>query len=340
MTILHRWAALHRWVSLYRWTDRYPLLMLILRRLLAGVAMIAVVSVLIFAGIQLLPGNAATAILGQTATPEAVRALNAQLGLDQPAVSRYLSWLWGVLGGDFGQSFTSRQSIAPVLAYRLENTLFLAGCTAVIAVPLALLTGFLSVRYQGSWLDRLLNLFARVAVALPEFFSGYLLILIFSITLFWLPSNSSVSDGMPLGAHLTAIALPCLTLVLAVLGHMSNMTRAALIGAQNAAYVDTALLKGISPSAILLRHVLPNAWGPIINVIVLNLAYLMVGVVIVESVFVYPGLGQYMVDSISKRDMPVIQGCALVLATIYILLNLLADVVSLMANPRLRHARR
>ncbi|MBO8132653.1 ABC transporter permease [Dickeya fangzhongdai] len=331
---------LHRWTDLYQWTERYPLLTLILRRLLAGVAMIAVVSALIFAGIQLLPGNAATAILGQTATPEAVRALNAQLGLDQPAVSRYLGWLWGVLGGDFGQSFTSRQSIAPVLAWRLENTLFLAGCTAVIAVPLALLIGFLSVRYQGSWLDRLLNLFTRVAVALPEFFSGYLLILIFSITLFWLPSNSSVNDGMPLGAHLTAIALPCLTLVLAVLGHMSNMTRAALIGAQNAAYVDTALLKGMSPSAILLRHVLPNAWGPIINVIVLNLAYLMVGVVIVESVFVYPGLGQYMVDSISKRDMPVIQGCALVLATIYILLNLLADVVSLMANPRLRHARR
>ncbi|QDX31559.1 ABC transporter permease [Dickeya poaceiphila] len=330
----------HRWTGLYHWADRYPLLTLILRRLLAGVAMVAVVSALIFVGIQLLPGNAATAILGQTATPEAVRALNAQLGLDQPAFSRYIGWLWGVIGGDFGQSFTSRRAIAPVLAWRLENTLFLAGCTAAVAVPLALLIGFLSVRYQGSWLDRLLNLFARVAVALPEFFSGYLLILIFSITLFWLPSNSSISNAMPLGAHLTAIALPCLTLVLAVLGHMSNMTRAALISAQNAAYVDTALLKGVSPSAILLRHVLPNAWGPIINVIVLNLAYLMVGVVIVESVFVYPGLGQYMVDSISKRDMPVIQGCALVLATIYILLNLLADVVSLMANPRLRHARR
>ncbi|MFE8102384.1 ABC transporter permease [Brenneria goodwinii] len=308
-------------------------------RLLAGVVMLAVVSVLIFSGIQLLPGNPATAILGQSATPEAVKALNLQLGLDQPAMSRYLSWLGGVLRGDFGQSFTSRQSIAPVLAYRLENTLFLAGCTAALAVPLALLIGFISVRYQGSWLDQLLNMFTRTAVALPEFFSGYLLILIFSITLFWLPSNSSVSDGMPLASRLTAVALPVMTLLLAVLGHMSNMTRAALINAQRAAYVDTALLKGISPSAILLRHVLPNAWGPIINVIVLNLAYLMVGVVIVENVFVYPGLGQYMVDSISKRDMPVIQGCALVLAAIYILLNLLADVIALMANPRLRHAR-
>ncbi|WJY17126.1 ABC transporter permease [Pectobacteriaceae bacterium CE90] len=309
------------------------------RRLLAGVVMLAVVSMLIFAGIQLLPGNAATAILGQTATPQAVKALNLQLGLDQPAISRYLSWLGGVVSGDFGHSFTSRQSIAPVLAYRLGNTLFLAGCTAAIAVPLALLIGFLSVRYQDSWLDQLLSMFTRTAVALPEFFSGYLLILIFSIMLSWLPSNSSISDDMPLSSRLTAIALPCFTLVLAVLGHMSNMTRAALINAQNAAYVDTALLKGISPSGILLRHVLPNAWGPIINVIVLNLAYLMVGVVIVENVFVYPGLGQYMVDSISKRDVPVIQSCALVLAAIYILLNLLADVVALIANPRLRHAR-
>lgn len=318
---------------------RLPLLTMISRRLLAGGLMIVVVSALIFAGIQLLPGNAATAILGQTATPDAVKALNLQLGLDQPALARYFSWLSGIVHGDFGHSFTSRQPVGPVLAYRLENTLFLAACTSAVAVPLALLIGFLSVRYQGSWLDQLLNLFTRTAVALPEFFSGYLLILVFSITLYWLPSNSSVNDGMPFADRLTAVALPAMTLLLAVLGHMSNMTRAALISAQNAAYVDTALLKGLSPSSILWRHVLPNAWGPIINVIVLNLAYLMVGVVIVENVFVYPGLGQYMVDSISKRDIPVIQDCALVLAAIYILLNLLADVVALMANPRLRHAR-
>lgn len=321
------------------WSRRFPLVAMMGRRLLAGVAMLLVVSALIFAGIQLLPGNAATAILGQSATPEAVKALNLQLGLDQPALARYFGWLGGIAQGDFGHSFTSRQSIAPVLGYRLENTLFLAGCTALIAVPLALLAGFLSVRYQGGWLDQLLSLFTRTAVALPEFFSGYLLILVFSITLYWLPSNSSVSDGMPLAQRLHAVALPCITLVLAVLGHMSNMTRAALISAQNSAYVDTALLKGLSPAGILLRHVLPNAWGPIVNVIVLNLAYLMVGVVIVENVFVYPGVGQYMVDSISKRDVPVIQDCALVLAAIYILLNLLADVVALMANPRLRHPR-
>ncbi|MFG1175105.1 ABC transporter permease [Erwiniaceae bacterium CAU 1747] len=316
-----------------------PLLKLIGLRLLAGVVMLLVVSALIFIGIQLLPGNAATAILGQTATPQAVAALNAQLGLDQPALSRYLGWLVGVLHGDFGHSFTSREAIAPVLLDRLGNTLSLAFFTAIVAVPLALMIGFLSARYQGSWLDRLLSLFTRAAVSLPEFFSGYLLILVFSITLFWLPSNSSISDDMPLADRLLAIALPCMTLILAILGHMSNMTRAALVSVQNAVWVDTALMKGLSPSAILFRHVLPNAWGPIINVIVLNLAWLMVGVVIVENVFVYPGLGQYMVDSISKRDIPVIQDCALLLAGIYILLNLLADVVALLANPRLRHSR-
>lgn len=318
---------------------RSSLLSMVLVRLFYGVLVVLAVSVLIFAGVQLLPGNAATAILGQSATPDAIRELNLQLGLDKPAVSRYLSWLFGVLHGDFGTSFSTREAISGPLFTRLGNTLFLAGCTAAIAVPLALLIGFVSVRYHGSWIDSLLNAVTRATVALPEFFSGYLLILIFAITLAWAPSNSSITADMPLAAKLSAISLPCATLVLAILGHMSNMTRAALIAAQSSAYVDTALLKGLSPSRILWRHVLPNAIGPIINVVAINLAYLMVGVVIVENVFVYPGLGQYMVDSISKRDIPVMQDCALLLAGIYILLNLLADVMALVANPRLRHNR-
>ncbi len=311
------------------------LLSMVLVRLFYGVLVVLAVSVLIFAGVQLLPGNAATAILGQSATPDAIRELNLQLGLDKPAVSRYLSWLFGVLHGDFGTSFSTREAISGPLFTRLGNTLFLAGCTAAIAVPLALLIGFISVRYHGSVIDTLLNVITRATVALPEFFSGYLLILIFAITLAWAPSNSSITADMPLTAKLSAISLPCATLVLAILGHMSNMTRAA----QSSAYVDTALLKGLSPSRILWRHVLPNAIGPIINVVAINLAYLMVGVVIVENVFVYPGLGQYMVDSISKRDIPVMQDCALLLAGIYILLNLLADVMALISNPRLRHNR-
>lgn len=325
--------------SLNRVSQNGSLLRMVLVRLFYGVLVVLAVSVLIFAGVQLLPGNAATAILGQSATPDAIRELNLQLGLDKPAASRYLSWLFGVLHGDFGTSFSTREAISGPLFTRLGNTLFLAGCTAAIAVPLALIIGFISVRYHGSVIDTFLNAITRATVALPEFFSGYLLILIFAITLAWAPSNSSISPDMPLAAKLSAISLPCATLVLAILGHMSNMTRAALIAAQSSAYVDTALLKGLSPSRILWRHVLPNAIGPIINVVAINLAYLMVGVVIVENVFVYPGLGQYMVDSISKRDIPVMQDCALLLAGIYILLNLLADVMALVANPRLRHNR-
>ncbi|MDR3434729.1 MAG: ABC transporter permease [Rouxiella aceris] len=320
-------------------TGRSSLWPLVIRRLCYGLLMVLAVSALIFIGVQLLPGNAATAILGQSATPAAVHELNLQLGLDKPALGRYLSWLMGIAQGDFGLSYSSRSAIAGPLFTRLGNTLFLAGCTAVIAVPLALVIGFLSVRYQGGIVDTLLNGLARAAVALPEFFSGYLLMLIFAITLAWFPSNSTLSGDMSLDARFSAIALPCATLVLAILGHMSNMTRAALVAAQSAAYVDTALLKGLTPARILWRHVLPNALGPIINVVAINLAYLMVGVVIVENVFVYPGLGQYMVDSISKRDIPVMQDCALLLAGIYILLNLLADVLALIANPRLRHQR-
>lgn len=307
------------------------------RRLIAGLLMLLAVSLLIFAGLNLLPGDTATAILGQSATPAAIQALKLQLGLDQPAGWRYLQWLGGVLHGDFGISLTSREDISGALWERLKNTLFLASSTALVAVPLALTIGFVSVRFHGGWIDTLLNLLTRAAVALPEFFSGYLLIFIFSMTLAWLPSNSSVQTDMTLAGRLLAILLPAGTLVLAVLGHMSNMTRAALLSAQGSSYVDTAILKGLSPMRVLFRHVLPNAWGPIINVIVLNMAYLMVGVVIVENVFVYPGLGQYMVDSISKRDVPVVQSCALVLAAIYILLNLLADVVALLTNPRIRY---
>lgn len=318
---------------------RRVLATLIARRLLAGLVMLVAISLLIFAGLNLLPGDTATAILGQSATPEAVQALKHQLGLEQPAGWRYLQWLGGVLQGDFGTSLSSRENISGALWGRLKNTLFLAGSTASVAVPLALAIGFVSVRFHHGWVDNLLNLLTRTAVALPEFFSGYLLIFVFSMTLAWLPSNSNVQADMSLSGRLLAILLPGATLLLAVLGHMSNMTRAALLGAQGSSYVDTAILKGLSPLRILWRHVLPNAWGPIINVIVLNMAYLMVGVVIVENVFVYPGLGQYMVDSISKRDVPVVQGCALVLAAIYLSLNLFADVVALSTNPRIRHGK-
>jgi len=316
-----------------------PLLKMIAQRIALGVLLLWAVSVLIFAGTQILPGDVATAMLGQQATPEAVANIRAELGLDKPAPVRYLEWLGGAVQGDFGKSYTNRQDIATNIGRRLGNTLFLAFAAAIIAVPLAIVLGVLAVRYRNTLFDRFISIATLSAVSLPEFFAGYLLILLFAVQLNWFPSTSMVRSTMSFGEQLYVIVLPTLTLVLVVVGHMMRMTRAAVLNVLSSAYIETAELKGISPSAIIWKHALPNAIAPIVNVVALNLAYLVVGVVVVEVIFVYPGMGQYMVDHVSKRDVPVVQACGLVFAAVYIILNLIADLASVLANPRLRHPR-
>jgi peptide/nickel transport system permease protein len=316
-----------------------PLLKMIAQRIALGVLLLWAVSVLIFAGTQILPGDVATAMLGQQATPEAVANIRAQLGLDKPAPVRYFEWLAGAVQGDFGKSYTNRQDIATNIGRRLGNTLFLAAAAAAIAVPLAIFLGVLAVRYRNTLFDRILSIATLSTVSLPEFFAGYLLILLFAVKLRWFPSTATIRDTMSFGQQLYVITLPTLTLVLVVVGHMMRMTRAAILNVLSSAYVETAELKGLTPSRIIWRHALPNALAPIINVVALNLAYLVVGVVVVEVIFVYPGMGQYMVDHVAKRDVPVVQACGLVFATVYIGLNILADVLAVLANPRLRHPR-
>ena len=316
-----------------------PLFKMIAQRIALGVLLLWAVSVLIFAGTQILPGDVATAMLGQTATPEAVANIREELGLDRPAPVRYFEWLGNALQGDFGKSYTNRQDIATNIARRLGNTLFLAFAAAVIAVPLAIILGVLAVRYRNTFFDRFISIVTLSAVSLPEFFAGYLLILIFAVQLHWFPSTSTIRSTMSFGQQLYAITLPTLTLVLVVVGHMMRMTRAAVLNVLSSAYIETAELKGVSPSGIIWKHALPNALAPIVNVVALNLAYLVVGVVVVEVIFVYPGMGQYMVDHVSKRDVPVVQACGLVFASVYIILNLIADLASVLANPRLRHPR-
>jgi peptide/nickel transport system permease protein len=315
------------------------LLRLIAQRLALGVATLLVVSILIFAGTQLLPGDVAQAILGQAATPEALANIRSELNLDRPAYVRYAEWLGQFLQGDFGMSLANRQPIADMIGGRLGNTLFLAGVAAVVAVPIAVLLGLIAARFRDSWLDKTISIATLSAISMPEFFIGYILIFIFAVKLFWAPSIASVYDGMSLGQKLAAIALPVATLALVVMAHMMRMTRAAVINVMSSPYIEMAELKGISRSRIIFRHALPNALSPIINVIVLNLAYLVVGVVVVEVVFVYPGMGQLMVDAVAKRDVPVVQACGLIFAAAYVLLNLTADVLSIVANPRLRHPR-
>jgi peptide/nickel transport system permease protein len=315
------------------------LLRLIAQRLALGVATLLVVSILIFAGTQLLPGDVAQAILGQAATPEALANIRSELNLDRPAYVRYAEWLGQFLQGDFGMSLANRQPIADMIGGRLGNTLFLAGVAAVVAVPIAVLLGLIAARFRDSWLDKTISIATLSAISMPEFFIGYILIFIFAVKLFWAPSIASVYDGMSLGQKLAAVALPVATLALVVMAHMMRMTRAAVINVMSSPYIEMAELKGISRSRIIFRHALPNALSPIINVIVLNLAYLVVGVVVVEVVFVYPGMGQLMVDAVAKRDVPVVQACGLIFAAAYVLLNLTADVLSIVANPRLRHPR-
>ncbi|NIG76962.1 ABC transporter permease [Klebsiella sp. Ap-873] len=311
----------------------------ILHRLLLGVLTLWLVSVLIFVGTELLPGDVASAILGQNGTPETIAALRLQLGLDQPAVYRYLHWLSGVLHGDLGTSLANNQPIGAELLPRLANTLFLAVYAALIAIPLAVVLGIASAVWRGSWFDRLANTLTLMSISVPEFFVGYVLVIFFAIRLAWFPSLALVDPDASLLDRLYACTLPMLTLVLVVLAHMLRMTRASVGAVMSSSYTETALLKGLSRWRIVLSHALPNALAPIINVIAFNLAYLVVGVILVEVVFVYPGIGQLMVDAVTKRDLPVVQACGLLFGGTYILLNTAADLLAIWCNPRLRHAR-
>ncbi|WP_336707733.1 MULTISPECIES: ABC transporter permease [unclassified Cedecea] len=311
----------------------------ILHRLLLGVLTLWLVSVLIFVGTELLPGDVASAILGQNGTPETIAALRLQLGLDQPAVYRYLHWLSGVLHGDLGTSLANNQPIGAELLPRLANTLFLALYAALIAIPLAVVLGIASAVWRGSWFDRLANTLTLMSISVPEFFVGYVLVIFFAIRLAWFPSLALVDPDASLLDRLYACTLPMLTLVLVVLAHMLRMTRASVGAVMSSSYIETALLKGLSRWRIVLSHALPNALAPIINVIAFNLAYLVVGVILVEVVFVYPGIGQLMVDAVTKRDLPVVQACGLLFGGTYILLNTAPDLLAIWCNPRLRHAR-
>lgn len=321
----------------------HPVLRTVLQRLGLGLVTLFVVSIIIFSAIELLPGDFAKAILGQAATPETVAAFQRELGLDKPAVVRYFDWIAGVLQGDFGSSFASRigyrRTVAELIAPRLYNTLFLAAMTAAIAVPLALGLGVLAALYRNSLFDRAVNSVTLVTISFPEFFVAYILMLFLAVKFPIFHSLANVGYDTPLLERISRSALPALTLTLVIVAHMMRMTRAAIINLLASPYIEMAQLKGVPRGQVIVRHALPNAWAPIVNIIAFNLAYLIVGVVVVEVVFVYPGIGQLMVDSVTARDIPVVQACALIFAATYILLNLTADIISIITNPRLLHPR-
>ncbi|MFY9241371.1 MAG: ABC transporter permease [Roseovarius sp.] len=310
---------------------------LVARRLGLGLVILFIISVIIFFMVELLPGDIAEAVLGQGATEENLAAMREQMGLNKPALVRYFEWLSGAVLLDFGSSIVTQEPVISVIGERFMNTLFLASYAAAIAVPFAIILGVIVALLRNTIFDRVANVATLTSISSPEFFLGYILILFFSVKWGMFPAIASISDGMSFGELLNRTFLPALTLVLVVVAHMMRMTRASIINLLASPYIEMARLKGTPPWKVIVKHALPNAWAPIINVVALNLAYLITGVVLVEVVFVYPGVGQALVDAVSKRDFPVVQACCLIFAATFILLNLAADVGAILTNPRLRH---
>ena len=309
---------------------------LILKRIGAALITLLLVSAVVFTISGLLPGDAAQETLGQSATAEQVAALRHEMGLDRPALTRYVAWLGGIAHGDPGQSLVANMPVRDVIAGRLPNSLMLAGMTALLSVPLALLIGIASAVNRGKLLDRALNLLTLSLVAVPEFLVATIGVLVFSVKLLWLPSIALVSSEATWGETLRSCALPVLTLTVVVVAQMARMTRAAVADQLDRPYVEMARLKGVPFRRIVLFHVMPNAIGPTINAIALSLSYLLGGAIIVETIFNFPGLASLMVNAVTSRDMPLLQACAMIFCAAYLLLMLVADVIAILANPRLR----
>ena len=311
------------------------MLRLILRRLALGLVTIVLVSLIIFAGVEALPGDACTAALQQDARGEPLRVCREQLGLNVPAYQRYLTWAFGAMQGDLGTAFDGRR-IATIVGDRLNNTLLLAASSIAFGVPLALFLGIVTALRRDRATDLILSTAAIMAMTIPEFVSATVLIFIFSIWLGWLPGIVMASANSPASAFFPEIVLAVLVLTMVMTAHILRTVRSSMIDVMGSDYVQMATLKGVPYWQMIFRHVLPNALLPAINVVALTIAWLLGGVVVIEKVFNYPGLGRLMVDAISERNLPVVQAIALILATIYVGVNLAADLLGLMLNPRLR----
>jgi peptide/nickel transport system permease protein len=311
-------------------------LRLIVNRLGVAVLTLLAVSVVVFAITSLLPGDAAQALLGQESTPELLAALRQKFGLDQPAHLRYLHWLGGLLAGNPGNALANGLPVAQLIGSRLPNSLVLAAAAAAVSVPLALTIGITTAMVRGSLYDRVVNVATVWVVSVPEFLIATVAVLVFAVKLRWLSALSRIDDVVTFGDFVRAYAMPVMTLCCVIVAQMARMTRAAVIDQLTSSYVEMARLKGVRPVRMVLTHALPNAVGPIANAVALSLAYLIGGVIIVESIFNYPGIASLMVDSVTMRDMPVVQACAMLFCAAYLVLLTMADVIAILSNPRLR----
>ncbi len=310
---------------------------LVLNRLFIAIISLLIVSFAVFFATSMLPGDTASILLGQAATPEAVAGLRKAMHLDEPAILRFMGWLLGLMmRGDLGISYANNMPVAQLIGGRLVATLELAAITTLVSVPLALLLGITSAMLRGSYYDRLVTVISIGVISVPEFMVATLAVLLFAVYLRWLPALSSTSEAHTLFDLMKIYAMPVITLTFVISAQMIRMTRAALIETLKTPYVEMALLKGASRSRMVFRHALPNALGPIVNAIALSLSYLVGGVIIVETIFNYPGIAKLMVDAVATRDLPLIQSCAMIFCLGYLLLITAADIIAILSNPRLR----
>ncbi|MBK1699157.1 ABC transporter permease [Rhodovibrio salinarum] len=309
---------------------------MVLHRLGVMLVTVLIVSFVVFFATELLPGDVAQIMLGQAATPEAVKGLREAMNLDEPAALRFLSWLGGLLSGDLGVSYVNDQPVAMLISGRLANSLQLAAVTVLVSVPVALTLGITAATYRGSLYDRIVSVISVSVVSVPEFLVATASVLIFAVYLGWLPALSFSREVDGILDILRVYAMPVISLSFVVSAQMIRMTRAAVIDTLNTSYAEMARLKGASRRRVVLHHALPNALGPIANAIALSVSYLLGGVIIVETIFSYPGVAKLMVDAVSTRDLPLIQACAMLFCLAYLTLVTLADIIAIVSNPRLR----
>jgi peptide/nickel transport system permease protein len=308
----------------------------VVRRVLLGLVVLFFVSVVVFVSTQAL-GDPARAILGRNATPDALKALQKELNLGQSVVGQYLSWIGGVVHGSFGRSLAAQEPVSKLLGPRLVNSGVLVLCAAVISVPLSIAIGSWAALRREKSFDNVSSNLMLVLAAIPEFVVAVLLVILFATTVFhWLPAISPIPPGEHPWSHPKILILPVVTLIIAVAPYVARIMRASMIEVLESDYVEMARLKGLPERTVLVRHALPNAIGPVFQVIAINLAYLAGGVIVVEYVFNYPGIGSALQDAVVNHDLPVVQALAMLIAAVYVVLNLLADVATILVTPRLR----
>jgi peptide/nickel transport system permease protein len=312
---------------------------MITRRIFLAIVTLFIISLIVFMGVEALPGDTATAYLGQSATPESLATLREEFGLNAPVHERYLTWLGGILQGDLGDSMSKKKPVTELIGNRFRNTVVLASAAALVGIPLAIVLGVIAGLTRDKWPDVLVSITSIVGMTLPGFVTATVLIYFFAIRLEWFPAITLVPSDVPVVELLPNIVLPIITLTLIMVAHILRLVRTNMIDVLTSDYVQMAKLKGVPHWNIVFKHALPNAMLPTINVVALTLAWLLGGVAIIETVFNYPGIGQLMITAITDRDFALVQGIAIILAVIYIALNLIADVLSMFLNPKLRTAR-